>query len=49
MTKEVTVEPEDGPINEAIDQAYRDSPYLASMISDRARTATIQIFPRTET
>jgi hypothetical protein len=46
MTKEVTFEPVDGPINEAIDAAYRakyhDSPYLAPMIGARARAATIK-------
>jgi hypothetical protein len=50
MTKEVTFEPVDGPINEAIDAAYRakyhDSPYLAPMIGARARAATIKVMPR---
>jgi hypothetical protein len=50
MTKEVTFEPVDGPINEAIDAAYRakyhDSPYLAPMIGARARAATVKVLPR---
>ena len=50
MTKEVTFEPVDGPINERIDDAYRakyhGSPYLSSMISERARSATVKIAPR---
>lgn len=49
MTKEVTFEPADGPINERIDAAYRakyrDSPYLKPMIGARARSATIRIMP----
>jgi hypothetical protein len=44
---EVTFEPVDGPVQEAIDAAYRakyaDSPYLAPMTSARARTATVRI------
>ena len=50
MTKEVTFEPVDGPINDLIDDAYRTkyhgSPYLSSMISKRARSATVKIVPR---
>ena len=50
MTKEVTFEPVEGPINERIDDAYRakyhGSPYLNSMINDRARSATVKIVPR---
>ena len=50
MTKEVTFEPVNGPINDLIDDAYRakyqGSPYLSSMISDRARSATVKIVPR---
>ena len=50
MTKEVTFEPVDGPINELIDDAYRAkyhaSPYLSSMISARARSATVKVMPR---
>jgi hypothetical protein len=50
MTKEVTFEPVDGPINNLIDDAYRtkyrDSPYLSQMISARARSATLEVMPR---
>ena len=39
MTKEVTFEPVDGPINDRVDDAYRakyrDSPYLDPMINER--------------
>src|SRR3954451_10183747 len=47
MTKEVTFEPVEGPINDRIDDAYRakygTSPYLKSMIGARARAATIRV------
>ncbi|MFC5528364.1 DUF2255 family protein [Cohnella yongneupensis] len=50
MTKEVTFEPIEGQINDPIDNAYRvkynDSPYLNSMISTRARSATVKVAPR---
>jgi hypothetical protein len=50
VTKEVTFETVDGPINERIDAAYRaryhGSPYLEPMIGARARSATIRIAPR---
>ena len=50
MTKEVTFEPADGPINDLIDDAYRakyhGSPYLRSMISPGARSATVKVMPR---
>ncbi|WP_423747233.1 DUF2255 family protein [Haladaptatus sp. SPP-AMP-3] len=50
MTKEVTFESVDGAINDRIDEAYREkyegSSYLSAMISDRARSATIEIMPR---
>jgi hypothetical protein len=50
MTKEVSFEPVDGPINDRIDDAYRakykGSPYLSPMIGKRARSATIKITPR---
>lgn len=50
MTKEVSFEPVEGPINDRIDEAYRakyhGSPYLSPMISVRARSATIEIVPR---
>lgn len=47
MTKEVRFEPMSGDLNDRIDDAYRKkykgSPYLNGMISERARTATIQV------
>lgn len=50
MTKEVAFEPVGGAVNDLIDDAYRAkygaSPYLGSMISPRARSATIRIEPR---
>jgi hypothetical protein len=50
VTKEVSFEPVDGPINDLVDDAYRakyrGSPYLGPMISARARSATIKIVPR---
>ncbi len=50
MTKEVTFEPVDGPINDRIDDAYREkykgSAYLKPMIGARARAATVRILPR---
>jgi hypothetical protein len=50
MTKEVVLEPVDGPINDLIDDAYwakyHDSPYLSPMISARARSATVKVMPR---
>ena len=50
MTKEVTFEPVDGPINDRIDNAYRakyhGSPYLSSMVGARARSATAKVMPR---
>jgi hypothetical protein len=50
LTKEVTFEPVDGPINDRIDDAYRakygDSPYLSPMIGARARSATVKVMPR---
>lgn len=49
MTKEVSFEPVDGPINDRIDQAYRekyaDSPYLEPMIGAKSRSATVRITP----
>lgn len=49
MTKEVTFEPVEGPINDRIDDAYRakyaNSPYLNPMIGHRARSATVKITP----
>jgi hypothetical protein len=50
MTKEVTFEPVDGPINDRIDATYRakyhGNPYLNSMIGARARAATVKVMPR---
>jgi hypothetical protein len=50
LTKEVTFEPVDGPINDLIDDAYRakykGSPYLSPMIGPRARSATVIVTPR---
>jgi len=50
MTKEVTFEAVDGPVNERIDQAYQAkyhaSPYLSPMMGARARAATVKVTPR---
>lgn len=50
MTREVTFEPVEGPINDRIDDAYRakygGSEYLGAMIGSRARSATIRVSPR---
>jgi hypothetical protein len=50
LTREVGFEPATGAINDRIDDAYRakyrGSPYLAHMIGDRARGATVRITPR---
>ena len=50
MTREVTFEPADGPINDLIDDAYRakyhGSPYLRPMIGAHARAATVKVTPR---
>ncbi|WP_288823791.1 DUF2255 family protein [uncultured Paraburkholderia sp.] len=47
---DVAFEPVPGPVNDAIDEAYRakyrTSPYLAPMISNRTRAATIKVTPR---
>ena len=49
MTKEVTFEPVEGPINGRIDDAYRakyrNSPYLTPMIGAGARAATVNVIP----
>ncbi len=49
MTKEVAFEPVDGSINNRIDDAYHEkygsSPYLSPMISERARSATVEVMP----
>ena len=53
VTKDVTFEPVEGPINEWIDDAYRakyrGSPYLEPMIGARARSATVKVMPRETT
>ena len=50
LAKEVAFEPVEGAINDRIDEAYRRkygaSPYLAPMISERARAATVRITPK---
>ncbi|MFB4204363.1 hypothetical protein KBTX_02951 [wastewater metagenome] len=50
MTLEVAFEPVTGAVNDRIDDAYRAkygaSPYLAAMIGDRVRPATVRITPR---
>jgi len=50
LTKDVAFEPVAGAINDRIDAAYRRkygaSPYLAPMISERARAATVRINPK---
>ena len=47
LTKEVSFQPVEGPINDSIDDAYRSkyggSPYLKPMIG--ARAATVKIMP----
>lgn len=49
MTKEVTFEPVEGPINDRIDDAYRTkyrgNPYLDPMIGESARSATVKVIP----
>jgi hypothetical protein len=50
MTKDVSFEKGADQMNDAIDEAYRakysSSPYLAPMLGDRARSATVRILPR---
>ena len=50
LTKEVSFEPVEGPVNDLIDDAYRakykGSPYLAAVVRTRCRSATIKIMPR---
>ena len=52
MTKDVTFEPVDGEIHDRIDAAYRqkypDSPFLAPMIAEGPRAATVRVMPRAE-
>ncbi|HPE78244.1 MAG TPA: DUF2255 family protein [Draconibacterium sp.] len=48
MVKDVHFEPVSDNINEQIDEAYRrkynSSPYLKSMISERAKAATVRVY-----
>jgi len=50
ITKEVSFETVDGPVNELIDEAYKEkykgSEYLGAMIGARARSATVKVVPR---
>jgi hypothetical protein len=50
MMKDVVFEAVEGPINDRIDAAYRlkysESPYLAPMLGERARSATVNIAPQ---
>ena len=50
MTKEVTFEPANGPINDRIDDAYRakykGGSYLSPMIGTPVRSATVKTAPR---
>jgi hypothetical protein len=50
LIKDVAFEPVEGSINGRVDDAYRakyrDSPYLATMIGARARSATVKVIPR---
>ena len=52
MVREVLFEPVAGSINSQIDDAYRakykGSPYLAHMIGEKSKSATIKIIPREE-
>src|SRR5437868_9309949 len=49
MTKDVTFEATNGPLNDRIDEAYRakylGSPYLNPMIEPGARAATVKVIP----
>ena len=49
LTRDVAFEPVAGAIKDRIDEAYRakyrGSPYLAPMISARARSATVKVTP----
>lgn len=50
VTKEVSFEPVNGPINDRIDDAYRvkyhGSPYLGPMVGARTRSATVKVVPK---
>jgi len=49
MTKQIAFRPVAGEINIAVDEAYKikygNRPYLADMIGNRAKAATVKIFP----
>lgn len=49
-TKDVSFEPIGSAVNDRVDEAYRrkyaKSPYLAPMIGERARAATVRIAPK---
>jgi hypothetical protein len=49
MTKDVSFEAVNGPLNDRIDEAYRAkyraSPYLNPMIGPDARAATVKVIP----
>ena len=53
MVMEVVFEAVPGDINREIDEAYRKkykgSPYLAHMIGEKSRAATVRIYPRVST
>jgi hypothetical protein len=50
MTKDVSFDPAEGPVNDRIDDAYRTkykgSPYFQAMIGTRTRTLSVKITPR---
>jgi len=50
ITREVSFEPVEGPVNDRIDEAYRTkyqgSPYLSPMIGAATRSATVKVTPR---
>ncbi|SRR5579875_859370 len=50
MTKEVTFEPVEGPVNDLIDDAYRakykGNLYLTAAVGARCRSATVKVMPR---
>jgi hypothetical protein len=53
VVKEVSFEPANGPINQAVDDAYKakyqGSPYLQPMLGESPRAATVKIVPREKT
>jgi hypothetical protein len=50
ITREVTFEPVEGPVNDRVDEAYRTkyqgSPYLSPMIGAGTRSTTVKVTPR---